>query len=129
MSNNGKRDLQSQTDVNLNRFAWRTRREIPIDIESLEFLINKKKQLVDEVLEELLDEGTTSHNKREEMLQQLFVAAAKILTDVQYQFFTAYHVLGMSETQIAESFGVTQPYISIVLSASARKIRKHLKIE
>ena len=116
------RDLQSQTDVNLSRFAWRFRREIPFDVDDVEILLNKRPE------KESLASRQESLKRKEKMLQELFVAATKILTDVQFQFFTSYHVLGMSETAIADAFGVTQPYISIVLSACNKKIKKHLKL-
>ena len=126
MSNNGAGNLQSQVSVNLNRFVWRTQREFPIDAEVLDLLLYKRGSLTE-------NENAEADRKefivrRQGMLEQLFVAATKVLTDVQFQFFTAYHVLGMSETQIADSFSVTQPYVSIVLSACTKKIKRHLEV-
>ena len=125
-----KKDLNSQTDVNLNRFAYRFQREFAVDAESLEFLINKKRNFVAEDMDEedVSKDRQAFLEKRQKMIKDLFEAAVKTLTDVQYQFFTSYYVLGLSETQIANNFSVTQPYVSIVLQACAKKIKKHLKI-
>ncbi len=126
----GKGDLHSQTDVNLNKFAWRFQREFAVDGESLEFLLNKNRNFRAEDVE-AEDAGKDRQaflEKRQKMIKDLFEAAAKTLTDVQYQFFTSYYVLGLSETQIANNFSVTQPYVSIVLQACAKKIKKYLKI-
>jgi len=117
-------NLRAQSDVNLDRFVWKTSREIPVDIKDLETLLNKRAQ---EALS--LEERQDYLKKRQELVHNLFEAATKVLTDVQFQFFTAYNVVGMSEIQIADAFDVTQPYVSIVLSASNKKIRKHLKLD
>jgi len=117
-------NFQSQTDVNLGRFAWRVNREIPIDAAGLENLINKNKPFS----EETEAERRTSLERRQELVNKLFKAASRILTDVQFQFFTSYYVLGMSEIQIAQAFKCTQPYCSIVLKASIKKIKAHLAI-
>ena len=130
MSNNGSGpgNLQSQVSVNLNRFAWRTNRNLPIDAEALDILLYNKGYLTEKDPIESDKERKAYIAKREELLKQLFVAATKVLTDVQFQFFTAYHVLGMSEIQIATAFDVTQPYVSIVLTACIKKIKKHLLV-
>lgn len=126
MTNNGKnRDLQSQADFNLNRFIFRIQREIPTDSDELERLVNER--LVSWGDEENAREDHQA--RRREMIDQLFVAATKVLTDIQYQIFSAYSVIGMSEIQIAEGFKVTQPYVSIVLSAAVKKIKKHLRLK
>lgn len=116
------RNFTSQTDVDLNRIAWRTQREIPMDIAQIEILLNEQHQY-----EELLEERESRGDKKERMVKELFVAATKVLTDVQFQVFTSYYVLGMSEVQIAESLGVTQPYISIVVKACIKKIKRQIK--
>ena len=124
------KDLRSQTDVNLDRFVFRFQREFAVDTESLEFLINRRRNFSRE--EEDAEEAGVARQKflekRQKMIKDLFEAAAKTLTDVQYQFFTSYYVFGLSETQIAINFGVTQPYVSIVLQASHKKIKKRLKL-
>lgn len=117
MNNN----IQSQVDINLNRVAWRFQREIPLDSEEVELLLSKQ-QVVDP------EEREASRQRREKMVHDLFIAATKVLTDVQFQIFTAYYVLGMSEVQIADSFQITQAYVSIVLSASRKKIKKSLNL-
>ena len=115
-------NFQSQVDINLNKFAWRLQREIPMAVAAIATLINKQYPTQD------LEDRENSRRRKEKMIEELFVAATKVLTEVQFQFFSSYYVMGMSETQIAESFNVTQPYVSIVLSACTKKIRKHLKL-
>jgi len=115
-------NLQSQVDFNLNKIAWRLQREIPLDCEEVERLIAKQPTA------DLLEERESYHRRKEQMVQELFVAATKVLTEVQFQFFTSYYVLGMSEVQVADSFNVTQPYVSIVLSACIKKIKKKLNL-
>lgn len=119
MSNN---NFQSQVDINLNKVAWRFKREIPLDVAEVELLLSKQ------AAPDLAEERESYHKRKEQMVTELFVAATKVLTEVQFQFFTSYYVIGMSEVQIADSFNVTQPYVSIVLSASVKKIRKHLNL-
>lgn len=114
-------NLQSQLDVNLNRIAWRLQREISLDVENIESLISKQ-------LPTDPEEREKDRKRREKMIGDLFVAATEVLTETQFQFFSAYYILGMSEMQIADSFGVTQPYISTCLSASIKKIKKHLDL-
>lgn len=121
---NKKNNLQSQVDIKLNRYAWRTQKEFPLDIDAIDTLLFNKGALTDEPAYSREE----YQERREKMVNDLFVAATKVLTEIQFQFFTSYYVLGMSETQVADSFHVTQPYVSIVLSASAKKIRKHLNI-
>ena len=113
--------FQSQLDFNINKIAWRLQREISLDTENIEAIASKQTVLDPE-------ERERDRKRREQMVYDAFAAATKVLTEVQFQFFTAYYVLGMSEVQIADSFGVTQPYISICLSASIKKIKKNLKI-
>lgn len=119
MSNN---NFQSQVDVNLNRVAWRFQREIPLDVEEVELLLSKQPT------PEAGEERESYHKRKETMVTDLFVAATKVLTEVQFQFFTSYYVIGMSEVQIADAFSVTQPYVSIVLSACVKKIKKQLNL-
>lgn len=119
MTNNN--NFQSQVDINLNRIAWRFNREIPLDVAEVELLLSKQTAPDQE-------ERESYQRRRERMVTELFVAATKVLTEVQFQFFTSYYVMGMSEVQIADSFNVTQPYVSIVLSACIKKIKKHLKL-
>lgn len=116
-----KGNFQSQVDVNLNRIAWRLQREISLDADNIEHLLSRRSEIDPE-------EKEAYRKRREKMVEDLFVAATKVLTEVQFQFFTSYYVLGMSEVQIADSFGVTQPYCSIVLKACVKKIKKHLKL-
>jgi len=116
-----KSNFQSQVDFNLNRIAWRFQREVSLDVENIEHLLSKRNAEIDP------EEKEADRKRRERMVEELFVAATKVLTEVQFQFFTAYYVVGMSEVQIADSFGVTQPYVSIVISACIKKIKKHLK--
>lgn len=113
--------FQGQVDVNLKKVAWRFQREIPLDSEEVEFILNKR-AVVDP------EDYATSQKRKEKMTQELFVAATKVLTEVQFQFFTAYYVVGMSEVQIADAFNCTQPYVSIVLSACIKKIKKALNL-
>lgn len=113
----GSNGFQGQVDVNLKRVAWRFQREIPLDSEEVERILNKR-AVVDP------DDYAASQKRKAQMMQDLFVAATKVLTDVQFQFFTSYYVVGMSEVQIAEAFNCTQPYVSIVLSACIKKIKK-----
>jgi DNA-directed RNA polymerase specialized sigma subunit len=120
MSNNN--NFQSQVDINLNKIAWRFQREIPLDIEEVELLLSKRAS------PDAAEERESYQKRKEKMVNELFVAATKVLTEVQFQFFSSYYVLGMSEVQIADAFKVTQPYVSIVLSASVKKIRKHLNL-
>ncbi len=117
-----KGNMQSQVDINLNKIAWRFKREIPLDVAEVELLLSKK------AAPEEYEDRESYQRRREKMVNDLFVAATKVLTEVQFQFFTSYYVLGMSEVQIAESFNVTQPYVSIVLSASVKKIKKQLNL-
>lgn len=113
--------MQSQVDINLNKVAWRFKREIPLDVAEVELLLSKR-ALPDS------DARESYQKRKEKMVTELFVAATKVLTEVQFQFFTSYYVIGMSEVQIADSFSVTQPYVSIVISACVKKIRKHLNL-
>jgi len=123
MGISGKKSLRSQTDLNLDKAAYRSQREIPTDTDELERLLNEQAPaFVDN------DDKEDYYEKRKELVNQLFTAASKVLTDIQYRIFSAYYVVGMSEIQIANSFHCTQPYVSIVLSASVKKIKKHLKI-
>ena len=112
-------NLQSQLDVPLNRITWKKQWEVSLDVENIESLISKQLILDPE-------EREKDRKKREKMINDLFTAAAKVLTETQFQFFTAYYVIGMSEMQIADSFDVSQPYISMCLSTSAKKIKLHL---
>lgn len=114
-------NMQSQVDINLNKVAWRFKREIPLDVAEVELLLSKR-ALPDS------DARESYQKRKEKMVTELFVAATKVLTEVQFQFFTSYYVIGMSEVQIADSFSVTQPYVSIVISACVKKIRKHLNL-
>lgn len=114
-------NFQSQVDVNLNRIAWRFQREVPLDSEEVELLLSKQTAVDPE-------EREAHRLRKEKMVQDLFVAATKVLTEVQFQLFTSYYVLGMSEVQIADAFNITQPYVSIVLSACIKKIKKHLNL-
>jgi DNA-directed RNA polymerase specialized sigma subunit len=116
-----KGNFQSQVDVNLNRIAWRLQREISLDADNIEHLLSRRTEI--DPAEREID-----RKRREKMVEELFVAATKVLTEVQFQFFSSYYVLGMSEVKIADSFGVTQPYVSIVLSACIKKIKKYLKV-
>lgn len=113
-------NLQGQVDVNLKKVAWKFQREIPFDSEEVENILSKRAILDPE-------EYASSQKRKEKMVHELFGAATKVLTEVQFQFFTAYYVVGMSEVQIADAFNVTQPYVSIVLSACIKKIKKELK--
>lgn len=115
-------NLQSQLSIPLGRVAWRLRREIPLDCEEVERLISKQPT------PDLLEERESYHKRKEQMVHDLFVAATKVLTEVQFQFFTSYYVLGMSEAQIADSFSCTQPYVSIVIKACIKKIKKKLNL-
>jgi len=130
MTPNNK-SFRSQTDVNTDRFIFRIQREIPIEDVELERLINDNQTAIAQTQtdEERLTERQEFQEKRKELVEKLFVAATKVLTDIQFQIFTSYFVMGMSEPQIASSMNVTQPYISIVLSASIKKIKKELKID
>lgn len=123
-------DLRSQVDHNFDRIIFRIQKEIPTEAVELERLAGVANEGVHgETPEEKALARQEYQDRRKELVDQLFKSAAKVLTDIQYQIFTAYFVLGMSEPQIAESFKVTQPYISIVLTAAIKKIRKHLKIK
>ena len=115
-------NLPGQVDINLNKVAWRFQREIPLDVEAVELLLNKQPTIDNEERESYLQ-------RREKMVNELFVAATKVLTEVQFQLFTAYYVLGMSEVQIADAFQITQPYVSIVLTACVKKIKKQLGLQ
>lgn len=114
--------MQSQVDINLNKVAWKFKREIPLDVAEVELLLSKRGS------PENAEERESYQKRKEKMVSELFVAATKVLTEVQFQFFTSYYVVGMSEVQIADSFNVTQPYVSIVLSASVKKIKRHLNL-
>lgn len=114
-------NLQSQCDVPLGRIMWKQQREISLDTENIELLISKQLAVDPE-------EREKERKRREKMIYDLFAAATEVLTETQFQFFTAYYVVGMSEMQISDSFEVSQPYVSIVLSASSKKIRKHLGV-
>ena len=120
---NSHGNMQSQVDVNLNRVAWRFQREIPFDVEEVELLLSKQPTPAQ------AEDRENYHKRKETMVAELFVAATKVLTEVQFQFFTSYYVIGMSEVQIAEAMGVTQPYVSTVLSACIKKIKKNLNVE
>jgi DNA-directed RNA polymerase specialized sigma subunit len=121
--------FRSQTNINLDRYIFRVQREIPFDTADLEKLLHENKHFQDLITEEERQaDWQATHEKRRQLVEQLFTAASKTLTDIQYQIFCSYYVLGMSEIQIAESFSITQPYVSIVLSASIKKIRKHLRL-
>jgi len=115
-------NFQSQVDINLNRVAWRFQREIPLDVEEVELLLSKQPA------PDLAEERESYHKRKETMVNNLFIAATKVLTEVQFQFFTSYYVIGMSEVQIADAFSVTQPYVSIVLTACVKKIKKQLNL-
>jgi len=120
-----KKTLRSQTDINLDNHTYRRmQREIPTDSEELERLLNERGDTHMDDAEKL-----SLYEKRRDLVNQLFVAASKVLTNIQYQIFSAYFVIGMSETQIAEGFKITQPYCSIVLTACIKKIKKHLNIQ
>lgn len=119
---NGKGNFQSQVDINLNRIAWRFQREVPLDSEEVELLLSKQTTVDPE-------EREAYRLRKEKMVQDLFVAATKVLTEVQFQIFTSYYVLGMSEVQIADSSNITQAYVSIVLSACRKKIKKQLGLQ
>lgn len=128
---NNNKSFRGQTDVNTDRFIFRIQREIPIEDIELEKLVNDNQTAIAQTQtdEERLIERQEFQEKRKELVEKLFVAATKVLTDIQFQIFTSYFVMGMSEPQIASSMNVTQPYISIVLTASIKKIKKELKLD
>lgn len=131
MKTPNNKSFRGQTDVNTDRFIFRIQREIPIEDVELERLVNENQTAIAQTQtdEERLTERQEFQEKRKELVDKLFVAATKVLTDIQFQIFTSYFVMGMSEPQIASSMNVTQPYISIVLTASIKKIKKELKID
>lgn len=130
MTTPNNKSFRSQTDVNTDRFIFRIQREIPIEDVELEKLVNDNQTAIAQTQtdEERLTERQEFQEKRKELVEKLFVAATKVLTDIQFQIFTSYFVMGMSEPQIATSMNVTQPYISIVLTASIKKIKKELGV-
>jgi len=131
MKTPNNKSFRGQTDVNTDRFIFRIQREIPIEDVELEKLVNDNQTAIAQTQtdEERLTERQEFQEKRKELVEKLFAAATKVLTDIQFQIFTSYFVMGMSEPQIASSMNVTQPYISIVLTASIKKIKKELKID
>ena len=131
MKTPNNKSFRGQTDVNTDRFIFRIQREIPIEDVELEKLVNENQTAIAQTQtdEERLTERQEFQEKRKELVEKLFAAATKVLTDIQFQIFTSYFVMGMSEPQIASSMDVTQPYISIVLTASIKKIKKELKID
>ena|ERR1035437_5395818 len=125
------KSFRSQTDVNTDRFIFRIQREIPTDGVELEQLVHNNQTAISQTQtdEERLIERQEFQEHRKELVDKLFVAATKVLTDIQFQIFTSYFVMGMSEPQIATSMSLSQPYISGVLSASVKKIKKELKVD
>jgi DNA-directed RNA polymerase specialized sigma subunit len=125
------KSFRSQTDVNTDRFIFRIQREIPTEGVELEQLVHNNQTAIAQTQtdEERLTERQEFQERRKELVEKLFVAATKVLTDIQFQIFTSYFVMGMSEPQIASSMNVTQPYISIVLTASVKKIKKELRVD
>jgi len=126
-----KKDLHSQVDSNyLNNFSYRVQREIPVGDSELERLINEK--LVNSWVVDTQVGTQTSREencvRRKALVDKVFIAASKVLTDIQYQIFSAYFVVGMNEIQIAKDFNVTQPYVSLVLNACIKKIKRHLNL-
>ena len=125
------KSFRSQTDVNTDRFIFRIQREIPTDGVELEQLVHNNQTAISQTQtdEERLIERQEFQERRKELVDKLFVAATKVLTDIQFQIFSAYFVMGMSEPQIATSMSLSQPYISGVLAASVKKIKKELKVD
>jgi hypothetical protein len=67
--------------------------------------------------------------KQEELLQQIYAAAAKVLTPQQYKIFLMRYLFGLKEVDIAKQMGVSQPYIAANIPVVHSKIRKALLLE
>ena len=67
--------------------------------------------------------------RRERLMNKIYKAAAKCLTDRQFQIFILRYKFGFLETEIARQVQVIQPYVSNTLKVCNTKIRRILRLE
>ncbi len=67
--------------------------------------------------------------KQEELLNQTYETAAKILTPSQYKIFIMRYLFGLKEVDIAKQMGTSQAYIAKTMPVLHYKIRKALQLE
>jgi len=67
--------------------------------------------------------------KQEELLNQTYETAAKVLTNPQYRVFIMRYMFGLKETDIAKQMNISQAYVAAMLPRIHYKIRKALQLE
>lgn len=67
--------------------------------------------------------------RRENMLEDVYKTAAKILTDRQFQIFIMRYKFGLKEIEISRQARVNQPYVSNILRTCHAKIRVALNLQ
>lgn len=67
--------------------------------------------------------------KQEELLKQVYEAAAKVLSKSQYKMFIMRYLFGLKETEIAKQLNTSQAYVAKDLPVVHYKIKKALQIK